>query len=173
MNISVNDGPRDIPYNEKGLQIWEEMYACLEMGYSKGNLNNANMCLYHFLATFQYVEKHFSIAEDKDNMIRETIVFMKEKIGCKFKVEDFSVRYKLSVSHFSSMFHRSTGTSPMEYFIQLKIQKTCQLLYTKSITIKEIAFSLGYDDPYYFSRLFKKMMGISPEQYRQTRNLRS
>lgn len=169
LNISLYDGPKNIPYNEKGLQIWNEIYSCLEMGYSKDNLNNANMCLYYFLTTFQYIEKHFPLVEDKD-MIRETIVFMKEKIESRFKVEHFAERYKLSVSHFSSMFHHATGTSPMEYFIQLKIQKSCQLLYTTNITIKDIALSLGYDDPYYFSRLFKKMMELSPEQYRQLKN---
>ncbi|PSL46295.1 AraC-like DNA-binding protein [Chitinophaga niastensis] len=165
LNISLNDGPRDIPYNEKGLQIWNEMYSCLEMGYSKDNLNNANMCLYHFLSTFLYPEKHFPGTAGKD-MIRETIVFMREKLESRFTVDDFSVRYKLSASHFSSLFRHTTGTSPMEYFIQLKIQKSCQLLYGSNIKIKEVAASLGYDDPYYFSRLFKKLMGMSPEQYR-------
>ncbi|SMD10163.1 AraC family transcriptional regulator [Pedobacter nyackensis] len=165
LNISITDGPRDIPYNEKGLQIWSEMYKSLEMGYSRDNLNNANMCLYHFLSTFLYPERHFLDTDDKD-MIRETIVFMRDSLEERFIVEDFAVRYQLSASHFSNLFRKSTGTSPMEYFIQLKIQKSCALLYSSTTKIKDIALSLGYDDPYYFSRLFKKLMGISPEQYR-------
>jgi AraC-like DNA-binding protein len=165
LNISINDGPQNIPYNEKGLLIWEEMYSSLEMGYSKDNLNNANMCLYHFLSTFLYPSRHFSITDDKD-MIRETIVFMSEKLGDRFTVEDFAARYQLSASHFSGLFRRSTGTSPMEYFIQLKIQKSCQLLYNANIKVKDVAKEIGYDDAYYFSRLFKKLMGMSPEQYR-------
>ncbi|WP_183578043.1 AraC family transcriptional regulator [Mucilaginibacter sp. X5P1] len=165
LNISINDGPKNIPYNEKGLLIWEEMYSSLEMGYSKDNLNNANMCLYHFLSTFLYPNKHFSITDDKD-MIRETIAFMREKLEGRFTVEVFAVRYQLSASHFSGLFRRSTGMSPMEYFIQLKIQKSCQFLFDAHIKIKDVAKNVGYDDPYYFSRLFKKMMGMSPEQYR-------
>jgi AraC-like DNA-binding protein len=56
--------------------------------------------------------------------------------------------------------------SPMEYFIHLKIQKSCQLLFNTGVKIKDVAKEIGYDDPYYFSRLFKKLMGMSPEQYR-------
>jgi AraC-like DNA-binding protein len=165
MNISINDGPKNIPYNEKGLNIWDEMYSSLEKGYSKDNLNNANMCLHHFLATFLYPEQHFSIPDDKD-ITRETIEFMRENLNGRFTVEDFASRHQLSASHFTKLFHTSTGISPMEYFIQLKIQKSCQLLFNTNTKIKDVAKQLGYDDPYYFSRLFKKLMLISPEQYR-------
>ncbi|WP_316820548.1 AraC family transcriptional regulator [Pedobacter gandavensis] len=167
LNISLNDGPKDIPYNEKGLQIWKEMYATLEMGYSRDNLNNANMCLYHFLSTFLYPARPVVGAEETD-MIRETTVFMKGSLEERFTVEDFADRYQLSASHFSSLFRQSTGSSPMDYFIQLKVQKSCTMLYGSNIKIKEISLNLGYEDPYYFSRLFKKQMGMSPEQYRLT-----
>nr|WP_199080661.1 AraC family transcriptional regulator [Pedobacter sp. ASV19] len=169
LNITLGDGPQQIHYNEKGIQIWNDMYRCLEMGYSKDNLNNANMCLYHFLSTFLYPEQHFTGNEDK-GIVRETIVFMRSELANKFTVEDFSARHKLSASHFSSLFRQSTGISPMEYFIQLKIQQSCHLLYSTGTKIKDVAISLGYDDPYYFSRLFKKIMGISPKQYRVINN---
>ena len=58
--------------------------------------------------------------------------------------------------------------SPIEYFIHLKMQKACQLLYTEDSRVKQIAALLGYDDPYYFSRLFKKYMNTSPETYRKS-----
>lgn len=165
LNITSSDGPRDIIYNEKGIDLWNEMYSCLEMGYSKDNLNNANMCLYHFLSTFIYPEKHSNNRNEIDP-IKETIVFMRENLGERYSVDDFSSRYQLSPSHFSYLFRQSSGMSPMEYFIQLKVQKACQLLYSAQVKVKDVAASLGYDDPYYFSRLFKKIMGISPEQYR-------
>ncbi|MDB5087633.1 MAG: AraC family transcriptional regulator [Mucilaginibacter sp.] len=165
LNITLNDGPQNIPYNEKGLLIWKEMYSSLEMGYNKDNLNNANMCLYHFLSTFLYPDRHFSITGDKD-IIKETIEFMREKLDSRFTVEDFGVRYQLSASYFSGLFRQSTGMSPMEYFIHLKIQKSCQLLFNTGVKIKDVAKEMGYDDQYYFSRLFKKLMGMSPAQYR-------
>jgi AraC-like DNA-binding protein len=71
----------------------------------------------------------------------------------------------LSKSHFSRLFKEQTGYSPMDYFIHLKIQHACMLLSTR-MKVREIALQVGYDDPYYFSHSFKKVVGISPVQYR-------
>jgi YesN/AraC family two-component response regulator len=76
-----------------------------------------------------------------------------------------------SSSYFTTLFKQKTGRSPLEYFIRLKIQYTCQLLDQSTLKIKEIASRVGYDDPYYFSRIFKKMMGTSPNEYRQKSNI--
>lgn len=57
--------------------------------------------------------------------------------------------------------------SPVDYFIQLKMQRACQLLFFGTKHIKEIATDLGYDNPYYFSRLFKKYIGKAPKEYRR------
>ena len=78
-------------------------------------------------------------------------------------------RNSLSASHFSSLFRKATGMSPMDYFIHLKLQKACLLLYSSSIKIKDVALAVGYEDPYYFSRLFKKYLKLSPDQYRVLR----
>jgi AraC-like DNA-binding protein len=56
--------------------------------------------------------------------------------------------------------------SPLDYFIHLKLQRACVLLYATEIKVKEIALELGYGDPFHFSRLFKKNMRSSPNQYR-------
>jgi AraC-like DNA-binding protein len=57
---------------------------------------------------------------------------------------------------------------PLDYFIHLKLQKACLLLFSTDRKVRTIAEELGYDDPYYFSRLFKKYMKSSPEIYRVT-----
>jgi AraC-like DNA-binding protein len=58
----------------------------------------------------------------------------------------------------------------MEYFIRMKLEKACSALYHSEMKIKDIASMLGYEDPYYFSRLFKKHLNMSPFQYRMLRN---
>jgi len=50
----------------------------------------------------------------------------------------------------------------------MKIYYACQLLTQRELIIKEIADKIGYDDPYYFSRIFKKVTGKSPAQYKST-----
>ncbi|UTA47705.1 AraC family transcriptional regulator [Simiduia sp. 21SJ11W-1] len=72
----------------------------------------------------------------------------------------------LSKYHFAKVFKAQTGQSPIHYFIELKMQQACYLLDTSRQSIKQVALNLGYEDAYYFSRLFKKVMGVSPARYR-------
>jgi len=169
-DIGLYDGPHSIVFNEKGLQLWDTMYRNLEMGYSKENLYNTNLCLYHFVATFLFPEKHINEKkQDAKDMIHETILYMRKELGSRLTIEDMAAMHQLSASHFSSLFRKSTGMSPMDYFIHLKLQKACLLLYTDDMKVKDIAQVMGYDDLFFFSRLFKKYQGMSPDQYRVLR----
>ena len=168
-HIVPEQGPQYIPHNEKGIRIWEEMYEHLSRGYSPENLMNTNLCLYHLIATFVFSQQQNQNSSSPEKaIIRETIDYMKNNLDKTIRIEDFADLNKYSVSHFSKLFRLTTGMSPIEYFIHLKMQKACQLLYTEDSRVKQIAALLGYDDPYYFSRLFKKYMNTSPETYRKS-----
>ena len=168
--IGPLDGPQSIIFNEKGLQLWQTMYDNLERGYSTENLTNTNLCLYNFIATFLFPDKHVNEKkQDTRDMIHETVLYMQSELHKVLTVEDMAKKSSLSVSHFSSLFRKATGMSPLDYFIHLKLQKACLLLYSTEIKVKKVAGAIGYDDPYYFSRLFKKHMKLSPEQYRTLR----
>jgi AraC-like DNA-binding protein len=91
---------------------------------------------------------------------------MRKELSARLTVEDMALKNNLSASHFSSLFRKATGMSPMDYFIHLKLQKACLQLHSTEIKIKNIALEIGYEDPYYFSRLFKKHMNVSPDVYR-------
>lgn len=167
LNLDPHNGPRDIPLNEKGLQIWDQMYGSLEMGYSTENLCYANFCLYPFLNTFLYADKLLPRKEPaNDDYITQSILYMRSRLHEKLTVEDMAARHHLSASYFSTLFRKATGMPPIDYFIHLKMQKACQMLFLDDLKVKEVAGSLGYDDPYHFSRLFKKHLRVSPEQYK-------
>lgn len=169
LKIDFFKGPVPIPFNSKAIEIWKNIFQCLEMGYSMENLCNANFRLYHFIASFLFPDKNVSPdASGHGDIINSTILEMKNNIDKKLIVEEMASLHKLSGSHFSSLFRKATGMPPIDYFIHLKMQKACQLLCINKAKIKEVALDLGYEDPYYFSRLFKKYMGLSPEQYKLT-----
>ncbi len=94
--------------------------------------------------------------------------FMEENISQKINLQQIADSLKLSKFYFAKKFLQHTGVSPIRYFLELKIKHACKLLDESNISVKDVALKIGYDDPYYFSRLFKKIMGLSPTQYRQS-----
>jgi AraC-like DNA-binding protein len=166
-NIGLLNGPQQISYNEKGLELWNSMHKNLEMGYGIENLSKTNLSLYHFISTFLFPEQNSDHKKQVENdLISNTILFMKNKLQEKLTLESLAAMNKLSASHFALLFRKRTGMSPLDYFIHLKLQQACLLLITTDKKIKHIASVLGYEDPYYFSRLFKKYIKMSPLQYR-------
>lgn len=94
--------------------------------------------------------------------------FMQDNSHRDLDLEDLAAVAGLSRYHFAKKFKAVTGTSPMRYFSELKIKLACRQLDTSTATVRSIAQSLGFDDPYYFSRLFKKVMGVAPSDYRDS-----
>lgn len=76
----------------------------------------------------------------------------------------------LSRFQFIREYKRLTGQTPMQAFLHLKISRACYLLDVTDLNIAQVAVKLGYEDPYYFSRQFKKVMGIAPRDYRLERS---
>ncbi|UAY56873.1 AraC family transcriptional regulator [Arachidicoccus terrestris] len=165
--INPSIRPVDIGVNRKGIEIWEEMYRLLSEEISSSDYAHANFCLYHFLASFLFPSSE-SKKNEAENWVQETIVFMEEMIREKLSVEDLAERLNLSVSYFSALFRKATGIPPLEYFIQLKLQNACRLLKERGLKVKDVADAIGYDDPFHFSRLFKKHMKMSPLAYKSS-----
>ena len=92
---------------------------------------------------------------------------MKKKLGGVLSLQELASFSNLSTSHFSTIFKKETGYAPIDYFNHLKIQKACQYLLFTDMSIKEISFSLGIEDQYYFSRMFSKLMHVPPKEYRR------
>lgn len=157
-----------VTYSENRIRLFREIYANLEKGYSADNLRYVNMIFYHFLSSLLYDDK-FNYIENKNepDILAETIALMQQKVHEVLSLNELAAVAKLSVSHFSAVFRKKTGYAPIEYFNHLKVQKACQYLLLSAMPVKQIAASLGMDDPYYFSRMFTKLMGASPTDYRR------
>ena len=162
--------PTDIYYSEEMLQTWEEMFYSLDKGYTSNSISFANLTLYRFLSFFLFPDRKKLVQKEEDtgqpSLVSDSIRYMKENVVERFTVEDLSEKANLSASHYTALFKKSTGMSPMDYFIRMKIQYACQLLSQSKLKIKEVGDKIGYEDPYYFSRIFKKVTGKSPAQYK-------
>lgn len=165
-NIEQYIKPTPIKYDERFISAWEDMYNALSSGYTSSNIGYANLSLYRFISLFLFPEVKIKNNKEPD-AVANAISFLKSNIQNVYTVEDIAQRLHYSASHFSALFKSKMGRSPIEYFIEMKIRYACQLLDQTSLRVKEIATKTGYDDPYYFSRLFSKIMGVSPNKYRE------
>lgn len=157
-----------VEHIQERIEIFNEIYHTLEKGYSLDNIGYANSCLWHLLGSFIY-HKTFKNNKYKEipDPIEESINWMQKHIHKNISLTELASIAHYSVSYYSTLFNQKTGYSPVEYFIHLKIQRACQYLDLTNFKIKEIAQLLGYKDPYYFSRLFNKVMGVFPTEYRK------
>ncbi|MEA3337205.1 MAG: response regulator [Chloroflexota bacterium] len=81
-------------------------------------------------------------------------------------LNEVAAQVNLSPNHFSTVFSRETGETFKEYLTALKMRKAKELLRTTSLRSSEICFLVGYNDPHYFSHVFKKRTGLSPTEFR-------
>lgn len=160
--------PRTTLYDDHKINLWNMMYSCFEKGYSEENLIYANLTFYYFVANFLFPNKFNELTTVTVSEFPDKIVnYMQANLSKKLTVKDLAVEFSYSISQFQNLFRKKTGIPPIDYFIQLKMQKACQLLAFSDLRIKTIAADIGYQDPYYFSRIFHKVMGISPLMYRR------
>lgn len=95
--------------------------------------------------------------------------YMRAKLSGRITLEELARYSDISKSHLVERYKALTGYPPVKHFTHMKMEAACALLDSSSQSIKQVAVVLGYDDPLYFSRLFKKVVGVSPSVYRAAR----
>lgn len=168
MNRALSVKDSDTSRNKDRLMLFEEMYRNLEMGYQPDNLEFISFCLMYFLASFKYLTQYQEIKKLKvDDVVEQSICFMKDNLENKITLSDIAKAVNYSNSRLINLFEQRTSYTPITYYNQLKIQRSCNYLQFSSLKIKEIAFRLGYYDPFHFTKAFIKEMGITPKEYRK------
>ena len=98
--------------------------------------------------------------------IEASLRYMMQNLNQPVKVPVLSAMVGLSESSFFALFKSATGLTPLDFFIRARMRHAGQLLAETTLQIKEVAARLGYDDQFYFSRLFKSVHGIPPREFR-------
>lgn len=105
--------------------------------------------------------------EMEDNRIAKTMMYIRKHLNETIELEKLAEIACLSKDHFIRLFKKELGNTPLQYINQKKIEKAQLLLITEDLTVKEIAFQLAFEDYSYFNRLFKKITGVTPQEYRR------
>lgn len=101
---------------------------------------------------------------DKINIVNTIVTFINENYMKEVSLDKISRNMYLSAVYISKIFKEETGEPPINYLIRIRLSKARDLLEESTLTIKEVAKQVGYDDAYHFSKLFKKYYGYPPSK---------
>lgn len=146
--------------------VFEEIFSTLERSTDLESLRYASSLLHYYLASMRYLRLYRPEAQTSPSLIDAVKHYMQENIERHLTLEQIAHYTGYSPSHFSALFRKATGESPLAYLNRLKIEHACLLLKTTDMRVNQICHKIGICDSYYFSRLFSKLKGVSPKQYR-------
>ena len=147
--------------------LFDLLFRVLNGNYTLGNFIYISQVLSMILSETYYREKQNTTVEQNKH-VTNVIRYMYEHIGENLTLEQLTETFEFSKSYLNNIFQNYTKHSPMDFFISIKMKQACSLLRSSEKYVYEIAQELGYSDQYYFSRIFKKVVGISPVEYRKS-----
>jgi len=106
-------------------------------------------------------------SREKKDLVEDIRKYLNENYVQDISLYTLSKNMYLSPVYISKIFKEVMGDSPINYLIQIRLSKSKELLENSKLSIKTISKMVGYDDPYYFSKLYKKYYGISPNKSRK------
>lgn len=136
----------------------------LETDEGSSSLLAAGGAAYHLLAVLAADRR--APSRGRADPIGEVCSYLRANLADHVSVGDLAAMAGFSVSHFSALFRRATGFGALEYQTRLRMSLARQLLDTTDRTVTSIARQVGYADPMYFSRQFRRIHQLSPSQYR-------
>src|SRR5882757_7069090 len=117
--------------------------------------------LVHALST------HKELTNDVDEQaVEKAKFFLRENLEASLDMKQMIREFPMSYSKFRKMFKHATGESPNQYHLNMRLDKARELLNTTNLNVTEVAYNLGFESVFYFSKLFKKKNGVSPKSYR-------
>ena len=90
-----------------------------------------------------------------------------QKYSEPIRISEIAKHCGLDRSYLSKLFKNATDMTPQEYLLSFRMNKAKELLKDSSISVQNVAYSVGYNDPFSFSKFFKRETGLSPSEYRK------
>lgn len=138
-----------------------------DSGFQEQPLIHACNRLRQLLTALPLSHKRPQLRQQAELDLEQLHQLMRDHLHDRMDLDSLAAKAGLSRYHFIARYKQLTGETPIQHYLQMKIERACYLLDTGESSISNIAEQLGYEDSYYFSRLFKKVMGVSPSNYRR------
>lgn len=117
-----------------------------------------------FEIIYTLTKKHTPLVQK--NTMHEITEYIKQNyFDPHLSIEGIAHKFGISLPYLSRIFKKEEGVSPIKYLLNTRMEHACHLLSTQHYTISEVAYAVGFNSPFYFSNVFKKMYGFSPSAY--------
>lgn len=110
-------------------------------------------------------------SSDKDLYVKKSLQYIEANYSRDISISDVASYIGLNRNYFCAVIKERLGISLQDYLIRFRVEKACELLKNRSLSVGDIARSVGYNDPLGFSKIFKKIKGCSPRSYRENINI--
>ena len=117
------------------------------------------------------IHRHLTVQEetspDFHGEVIQALTWIERHWRDPISIEEYAARNRITPCWFRQKFKQYTGVSPMQHIISLRMTNALNMLENTDYNISQIAYAVGYDNPSYFRRLFRKHMGMSPSEYKK------
>ena len=144
--------------------VMEKIYEASKTKSYSSQLHNIGL-IYEFFSVLM----ENSALDKKRDIINSALKIIDYNFCSPISVEQIAKNLFVDPAYFSRKFAERVGISPKKYILNKRIERAKELLRVTNAGILEISNSVGYDDSFYFCRIFKKMTNISPSEYRKTK----
>lgn len=121
---------------------------------------------------YQLLAPFFKTASPKaviaDDRIKQSVAYIRDHLSGNVDIGDVARHLFISKNHYIRLFKNAMGITPMRFIIHQKVEKAQLLLITSQASVKQIALDMSFEDVSYFNRVFKKVTGVSPSEYRKS-----
>ncbi|MFK4115127.1 AraC family transcriptional regulator [Microbacterium sp. NPDC006705] len=142
--------------------LFDEIVSLLERRLSQAHLLSASGLAWHLLTRIEAD----SVLPADGSPLERAMRYLEARVDGSIQVAELADLVGMSPSHLSALFRRATGGGPGAFHTGVKMARARELLDTTELPIADVATAVGYADPLYFSRHFRRVHGVNPTTYR-------
>ena len=144
--------------------LFQELYDCFEIDTPLSHLKRGCILEKILLRLSETMQDH-ATPHPLERSLRRIHSSYQENL----RIPELARLENLSNSRFITVFRERMGISPAAYIIKKRMSAACELLENTDISVKQVGILVGYNDPHFFSKIFKRHLGLSPVEYRKSK----
>lgn len=169
-NLGTGRGRPLVSVDDMGVLVdaFEDTFRHVRHGFGEAAMTGLSTAFTRLLGLVKVHQRRVGLKNRmSENRLLAVLSMMREDLARCWSLDELARAAMLSVPHFSELCRTQTGMPPLALLIRLRLQRAMELLQQGGHNVAEAARAVGYEDPFYFSRLFKKHIGVPPSSCMQ------